>query len=155
MNLTGDNSTGKPILRVISKPEGAQIFRNGRFTGKITPAEFEEAEFLPGDYSVQLPGFVFRPPVETVDSLSGEKEIRFLGTAVEPVLNVTSNPPGASIFRNGSFTGHLTPHGFRGAEFLPGAYAVQLASYKFYPQEIEVDELIGDTTINFKGDQPD
>jgi hypothetical protein len=155
VNLRDDNSTEKPLLRLNSLPPGAQIFRNGGFTGKITPAEFEGAEFLPGDYSVQLTGYVFKPLVKTVDTLSGEEEIKFYGTAVEPVLTVTSNPAGASIFRNGSFTGHLTPYGFKGAEFLPGAYAVQLVGYKFYPQEIEIDELIEDTKINFKGAQPD
>lgn len=68
-----------------------------------------------------------------------------------PKLKVSSRPQGAEIFRNGSFTGKVTPSEFKGDEFVAGVYSVQKQSFRFEPEEIELNTLSENTKITFRG----
>ncbi|MBW6514492.1 MAG: hypothetical protein K0B87_07035 [Candidatus Syntrophosphaera sp.] len=151
MNDSKNSASSKPKLRVSSRPQGAEIFRGGTFTGKVTPHEFSGANFVSGAYSVQMEGYRFEPQECTVNPAPGTINIRFTGNPTELALTVASTPPGAEIFRGGAFTGKVTPHEFKGDHFVAGSYYVQKEGFRFEPQEIEVNSLSENTKITFKG----
>ncbi len=167
------NFVADPLfLNVTSSPPGQAIYRNGLTTGHVTPYVFSSfsTQDLAGTYTLlAVPGAFWVPEewVVTVDNLLSGRARGELGTAstgrpeydysIDFVLDyytltVTSDPSGASIWRDGSDTGQITPHTFDPC--VPGTYSVQLAGWSFTPNTHSVPVLGEDFAINFLGLPP-
>ena len=98
-------------IAVTSTPSGAEIWIDGKDTGKVTPYTFDKA---PGDYDVYvtLNGYQ-TPAARSVSVIAGQTSSADF--SVEPILTgtgsikVTSARSGAAIYLDGENTGKFTP----------------------------------------------
>lgn len=109
-------------LEVTSSPSGYSIHVNGVDSGFDTPHTFIDPD--PATYSMSPDYFNWEPEAVSVGSLTEDMTIHFVS---EPkFLEVTSNPSGQAISRNGVGTGRSTPYVFSSyaASELAGSYTL-------------------------------
>jgi serine/threonine-protein kinase len=96
-------------LVVDSTPQGAQLQVDGRAeAGWVTP--FDLAGLAPGAHTIVVSKSGYGQETRTVEVSAGSKSSLAVHlTALNSVMNVASDPPGASIFVDGKDTGHVTP----------------------------------------------
>ncbi len=96
-----DACTARAKVSLVSEPEGAEIFVDGKLFGK-TPLEFE---VLSGEHELVLEIPTYASHVERV--LLREGETRRLRVELEPLarLAVSSHPAGAIVLLNGDVEG--------------------------------------------------
>ena len=114
-----DKKRGAPIaavpaavtgeLVVDSTPQGAQLQVDGRAeTGWVTP--FDLAGLAPGAHTIVVSKSGYGQETRNVEVAAGSKSSLAVHlTALNSIMNVASEPPGASIFIDGKDTGHVTP----------------------------------------------
>lgn len=97
-------------ISVVSDPEGAEIFMDGRRTGLQTPAALES---LPAgdkvEVSVRRAGFMASPKQKTVEVISEQRRTAFFALSAVRSVVVTSDPPGAEVRLNGRVVPGVTP----------------------------------------------
>lgn len=128
-------------IEIVSKPEGAQIFIDGKDTAKTTPAKIEELA-TQKTYQIKLTKDGFQPLEEKVEIKNADlftvnwtlKEIVF-GT-----LKISSQPKGAAIHLNGKDLGKVTPATIEQLE-IPKNYQIQLSKkgFKEASRSIEIN----------------
>jgi hypothetical protein len=136
MSIYGD-------LLVTSEPVGAAITLDGVETGEVTPHTFH---VLSGTHlvSVALAGFAAFPAESSVDlPLAGQAEAGFTLSQQTGDLVVTSTPPGATIWIDGTNTGQVTPHTF--VDMPVGSYLVSIVLAGYAPSP-------GDRTVSVTDD---
>ena len=109
------NSASAPVaaipgqLAVDSTPEGAQLEIDGRTDPNwITP--YTLAGLSPGQHTVTVNKSGFASDTRSVDVVSASKASVVVHlTSLNATMNVTSNPPGASIYVDGKDTTKVTP----------------------------------------------
>ncbi len=109
------NSAAAPVaaipgqLAVDSTPEGAQLEIDGRTDPNwITP--YTLAGLSPGPHTVTFSKSGFASDTRSVDVVSaGKASLAVHLTSLNATMNVTSNPPGASIYVDGKDTAKVTP----------------------------------------------
>lgn len=145
-------------LAVNSTPPGAEIFLDGKNTGKVTPATFPLAS---GEHKVEVKKSGYQEAETTTAIKSGQnhtfaptlvaakaggnpfRSIRGMFGAKIPegkgMVNFKTTPPGADIFHNGVKVGKQTPAKF---PMDPGNYKVTIrkAGYKVRVHEFRVDK---------------
>jgi hypothetical protein len=95
---------------VTSLPAGAQILRDGRPTGLVTPAELPLADGESADLSLALPGFLPRPERLSVAGTRERLQVDAAFTLVKArVLRVETEPPGATVELSGRLLPGATP----------------------------------------------
>jgi tRNA A-37 threonylcarbamoyl transferase component Bud32 len=96
-------------LAVNSTPEGAQIQVDGHFDSSwVTP--FTLAGLTPGQHTVTVSKAGFNPETRTFDVTSGSKSFLVLHLNQQAAtLDVSSDPPGATIVIDGREIGRMTP----------------------------------------------
>lgn len=141
----------EPQLTVSSTPPGANIFVNGRPTGFQTPHTFDFGAYQDGLYSVEKAGFGFQPAEANVSLLRQDLALDFAGFELAPVLTVLSDPSGAAITVDGSFTGFLTPYTYPPGGYHSGSYRVYKDGYRYDPDYIDIPGLAESTTLRFTG----
>lgn len=153
---------GKLVLN--STPPGAEIFLDGKSTGKVTPAQFPVAS---GEHKIELrkggyqdaettanikggENHTFAPTLEAAKSSGGNpfRAIRgFFGGNKIPegkgMVNVKTNPSGADIFHNGTKVDKQTPAKF---PMDPGTYKVTIRKEGFKSTQHEFKVEKGKTT---------
>jgi serine/threonine protein kinase len=97
-------------IKVVTTPPGAKIFIDGKDSGKVSPASFEELP-LSQTVSLRLELDKHRPVEErvTVYSIEPMEINKKLEEIIMGPIRVTSTPPGAKIFLNSNDTGLSTP----------------------------------------------
>ncbi len=122
-------------LDVRSDPSGAQVYLDGTYRG-LTPLV---AATAPGRHRIEVKKAGYRPYQATVRLAPGERVQVFARLAPEVPngrLSVRSEPPGASVYLNGTYRGR-TPITL---EVAPGAHDLRLAlpGYRDYRTRVEV-----------------
>ncbi len=97
-------------IKVVTTPPGAKILIDGKDSGKVSPATFEELP-LSQTVSLRLELDKHRPVEErvTVYSIEPMEFNKKLEEIIMGPIRVTSTPPGAKIFLNSNDTGLVTP----------------------------------------------
>ncbi|HEX5034561.1 MAG TPA: PEGA domain-containing protein, partial [bacterium] len=97
-------------IKVVTTPPGAKIFIDGKDSGKVSPASFEELP-LSQTVSLRLELDKHRPIEErvTVYSIEPMEINKKLEEILMGPIRVTSTPPGAKIFLDSNDTGLVTP----------------------------------------------
>jgi len=96
-------------LVVDSTPQGAQLQVDGRAEAAwVTP--FDLAGLAAGAHTIVVSKSGYGQETRTVEVSAGSKSSLAVHlTALNSIMNVASEPPGASIFVDGKDTGHVTP----------------------------------------------
>jgi len=140
-------------LAVRSDPPGAEIYLDGKSTGKVTPAEFKleagehEVEVRKGGYQdadtkVNLragANHTFAPKLEQAKA-GGGNPFRGIGRLFgggkipegKGMVNIKTNPSGADIFHNGVKVDKQTPAKF---PMDPGTYKVTIRKDGYKPKQ--------------------
>lgn len=110
-------------LEVTSVPSGAAILIDGVDTGETTPAVITDLDGGTYTIAVSLAGIEFRPGERDVDISYGARTATHFQTGAG-IVAVTSNPPGAAIYLDGTDTGEVTPYTFNNVD--PGAHELDV-----------------------------
>jgi len=126
-------------LKVVTTPPGAKIFFDGKDTGKVSPATFEDLP-LSQTYSVKLMMDKFRPVEEpvTIYSIEPKEFNKKLEEILFAPIRVTSVPAGAHIFLNSNDTGLNTPASLPEQE-VGKRYTIRLAKQGFQDVNRSID----------------
>jgi predicted Ser/Thr protein kinase len=141
--------SGKLVLN--STPTGAEIFIDGKSTGKVTPAQLPVSS---GEHKIELrksgyqdaetttlvkdgANHTFAPVLEVVKAGGGNPFRRLFGGKIpegKGMVNFKTNPSGVDIVHNGAKIDKPTPAKF---PMDPGSYKVTLRKDGFKPRQYE------------------
>ena len=132
-------------IKVVTTPPGAKILIDGKDSGKVSPATFEELP-LSQTVSLRLELDKHRPVEErvTVYSIEPMEFNKKLEEIVMGPIRVTSTPPGAKIFLNNNDTGLVTPATLPDQE-IGKRYTVRLArqGYQDLVRSVDLSDKLG------------
>jgi eukaryotic-like serine/threonine-protein kinase len=153
----GDNgghpvpSADKSAIHVLTDVVGASATAfdsNGRSVGKCqTPCSLND--LVPARYSLQIQKDGYSPLQTAVEVKSGQAhDLKLHLEAIQRGLSVSSQPPGADIFINGSKQSGQTPALL---PLAPGAYDIvlRIPGYQAYSNHVQVKDGI-QTTLDVK-----
>jgi len=116
----------KGALRVVSEPEGATIYVDGKSDGWTTPTTLA---LLPGPHAVRVvrSGYAAVPDSFLVDVVGNDTvdALFLLEETGAGRIEVLSDPAGATILFDGVLTGAATPDTLEGVE--PGAHVIRVS----------------------------
>ncbi|MFH0735140.1 MAG: PEGA domain-containing protein [bacterium] len=139
-----DDEPAKAFLYITSSPSGAQIFKNGRYSGKRTPDTLKFLEF--GEYEIELKMDYFRDSTFTFNIDEEKFETIDIDYSKNPLMrgsvSCISTPPGGKIYINDSLTTHLTNDTIKG--LMPGIYKFRYS----YPEHRD-----GETQITVRSNK--
>ena len=130
-------------LSVTSTPSGAIIFLDGTSTGTITPAIL--TNIIPGTHTIKLTKPGYYDWSSTVTVIAGTTTpIAATLTMITGSISVTSTPPGAIIFLDGTSTGTITPAIL--TNIIPGTHTIKLTKAGYYDWSASVTVTAGTAT---------
>jgi len=132
-------------VTVTSSPAGAGVFIDGTDTGQVTPFSFVGLDANLYNFSVQLPEFISTPTSLQVD-LRPLDTINLEFTLSQTGLLITSEPAGATVFLDGTDSGHVTPATIAGLGAGPVEIALTLDTYLVTPASFTAT-VVADTVI--------
>jgi len=121
-----------------SKPDGAQIYLDGKNRRRITP---DSLTWLETDtYTITLKKELFRDTSISIDAVDGERKEFFIDYTKNPAMrgeiNCNGKPDGSEIFLNDSATGKTTPDILK--SLLPGYYKVRYHAPNYRDNTLDV-----------------
>ena len=120
-------------VSILSKPEGATVFINGREEG-VTPFV---KELMVGEYVVQVKsGALWFPARKRIQLTQDGARLTMKLGPNHGTLKVNSIPAEADIWLNGEPTGHKTPHTFSMKK--TGEYKITLKKKMYFTRHVEV-----------------
>jgi len=127
-------------LTVYSTPEGAYVYLNGTLIG-TTP--IENYQLAPGTYALQVSKEGYKDYKTTISVSGGETKIVNANLEIlNGTLKVSSEPPGAEVYVNGSYKG-TTPLVL---DLYPDEYTVEIKKEGYNPYSEKVTVKPGQMT---------
>lgn len=131
---------------ITSNPQGAEIYINGKYSGKNTPDTVKW--LLKGEHTVRLR---FNSALDTIFSMRNETgELKSVYIDYLTVFNhygnlyCTSEPTSAYIYVDGNYTARFTPDTLK--YLLPGSYKIKYEQYRHRSDSTLVEVIGGKTT---------
>ncbi len=133
-----DEEAAKAFLYITSYPAGAQIFKNGRYSGKRTPDTLKFLEL--GEYEIKLKMDYFKDSTFTYNITEEKTESIFIDYTKNPAMFGSvfciSNPPGSKVFIEDSLTAFVTNDTVTG--IMPGIHTIRFS----YPEHRDAETKV-------------
>ncbi len=133
-----DSPPPNGYIYISTNPEGFQIYLDGKQRRRVTPDSL--TWLTGGNHLITLKKNLYSDYNFTVKIVEGVKENKFVDfaddTSMFGSINCVSNPEGAEILLNDSFTGSFTPAIVR--NILPGNYFVKFHKKNYQDDSVNV-----------------